>query len=94
MGQGMGNLFSMVRAVPKIHRSLRRLRAYGYPVKNVFSILENDNATHTIVYTSRYFQPAAETFSPRYVLCGPFPPSHPAAPGASHKKPSIFPWAR
>ena len=71
MGQGMGNLFSMVRAVPKIHRSLRRLRAYGYPVKNVFSILENDNATHTIVYTSRYFQPAAETFSPRYVFVGP-----------------------
>mgnify|MGYP003375414212 FL=1 len=71
MGQGMGNLFSMVRAMPKIHRSLRRLRAYGYPVKNVFSILENDNATHTIVYTSRYFQPAVETFSPRYVFVGP-----------------------
>lgn len=40
-------------------------------MKNVFSILENDNATHTIVYTSRYFQPAAETFSPRYVFVGP-----------------------
>ena len=40
-------------------------------MKNVFSILENDNATHTIVYTSRYFQPAVETFSPRYVFVGP-----------------------
>ena len=81
MGQGMGNLFSMVRAMPKIHRSLRRLRAYGYPVKNVFSILENDNATHTIVYTSRYFQPAPSV-----------PSGSPWRP--AHKKPSIFPWAR
>lgn len=71
MGQGVGHLFSMVRAMPKIHKSLERLRAHGYPVKNVFSILENNNETYTVVYTSRYFQPAVETFSSRYAFVGP-----------------------
>ena len=34
-------------------------------------ISRNDNETNTIVYTSKYFQPCAETFSDRYHFIGP-----------------------
>lgn len=71
MGQGLGSLLPMLLAMPKVNKSLKRLRAKGYPVKNVLSILQNDNDTNTIVYTSRDFQPAAETFSHKYVFVGP-----------------------
>lgn len=71
MGQGLGSLLPMLLAMPKVNKSLKRLRAKGYPVKNVLSILQNDNDTNTIVYTSRDFQPAAETFSDKYVFVGP-----------------------
>lgn len=71
MKQGGGGLFSMLKALPRVNKSLRRLREKGYPVKNVLSIIANDNETNTIVYTSPMFQPCAETFSERYVFVGP-----------------------
>ena len=43
----------------------------GYPVKGILEIVTNDNDTNTIVYTSKYFQPCAETFSDRYRFIGP-----------------------
>ena len=43
----------------------------GYPVKGLPDIVQNDNETNTIVYTSKYFQPCAETFSDRYHFIGP-----------------------
>ncbi len=65
-----GNLFSMLFAMPKINRSLNRLRAKGYAVKNILSIIANDNDTNTIVYTAPEFQPYAETFSDKYTFVG------------------------
>jgi len=71
MKQGGGGLCSLLRALPRVRRSLERLRRKGYPVKNVFSIIGNDNQTASVVYTSRQFQPCADTFSDRYVFVGP-----------------------
>lgn len=51
---------------------IKRLKAHGYPVKNMLSMIQNDNDTNTIVYTSKEFQPCADTFSDRYVFVGPF----------------------
>lgn len=68
-GKG-GNLFSVLLAMPKINKSLKRLRAKGYEVKNVLSIIENDNETNTIVYTAPEFQPYVETFSEKYHFVG------------------------
>lgn len=65
-----GGAFSMLPALPKINRSLKRLRAKGYAVKNIFSIIANDNDTPTIVYTAPEFQPCAETFSDQYTFVG------------------------
>ena len=71
MKQSFGQLFSLIRSMPQIRRQIRRLREHGYPVKNLLSILQNDDQTCTIVYTSREFQPCAETFSDRIQFVGP-----------------------
>lgn len=68
--QGAG-LWALLKALPKVNRSLARLREKGYPVKNVLDIIANDNDTETIVYTSPAFQPCADTFSDKYHFVGP-----------------------
>ena len=57
--------------MPGIRRDLKRLQAHGYPVKNLLSILQNDDRTDTLVYTSRTFQPCSDTFSDHYAFVGP-----------------------
>ena len=61
----------MLFAMPRINRQIKRLREKGYPVKGLLEIVQNDNDTDTIVYTSKYFQPRSETFSERYHFIGP-----------------------
>ncbi|MBR2991625.1 MAG: glucosyltransferase [Solobacterium sp.] len=61
----------MLAAMPRINKQIQRLRDKGYPVKGILDIVQNDNATNTIVYTSRFFQPCSETFSDRYHFIGP-----------------------
>jgi len=71
MKQSFREMLSMLLAMPKIQKDVKRLRAKGYPVKNVLEIISNDDATDTIVYTSREFQPCSETFSDKYAFVGP-----------------------
>ena len=71
MQESPWDIVRMLAALPKINRQLDRLRQKGYPVKNLLDIVQNDNETDTIVYTSKYFQPCAETFSDRYHFIGP-----------------------
>jgi MGT family glycosyltransferase len=61
----------MLTAMPRIKKQLKRLRGKGYTVKSILDIVQNDNDTNTIVYTSKYFQPCSETFSDRYHFIGP-----------------------
>ncbi|MBR1771581.1 MAG: glucosyltransferase [Lachnospiraceae bacterium] len=71
MKHGVGELFRMLCAMPKIQRQIKRLQEKGYPVKSILEIVQNDNETNTIVYTSQYYQPCAETFSGHYCFIGP-----------------------
>ncbi len=71
MKQSVTQLFSMIFSMPEINKNLKRLQDKGYPVKNILDIIQNDNQTNTIVYTSREFQPCAETFSDKYTFVGP-----------------------
>lgn len=71
MKQSIGQLFSMIVSMPKINKNLKRLQDKGYPVKNILDIIQNDNETNTIVYTSPEFQPYADTFSDKYAFVGP-----------------------
>jgi len=71
MKQSVGELLKMMLSMPKISKQIRRLQQKGYPVKSVLDILQNDDKTHTIVYTSPEFQPCSETFSDKYAFVGP-----------------------
>ena len=71
MKQSVGQLLGMILSMPKINRDIKRLQDRGYPVKSVLDIIQNDENTHTIVYTSPQFQPCAETFTDKYAFVGP-----------------------
>lgn len=71
MKQDIGQLFQMLFSMGKSKKFIRMLQDKGYPVKNIFSIVQNDNDTNTIVYTSPEFQPFSETFSDKYLFVGP-----------------------
>lgn len=72
MKQSPGQLFGMFFSMPRLKKEIKRLQSKGYPVKNVLDIIQNDDKTHTVVYTSPGFQPCADTFSPNhYAFVGP-----------------------
>ena len=71
MKQSLGQMLSLLVSMPKINRDIQRLRDKGYPVNSVLDLIQNDEHTHTIVYTSPQFQPCFETFSDKYAFVGP-----------------------
>ena len=71
MQESPWDIAKMLFAMPRINKQLKRLRDKGYPVKSLLDIVQNDNDTNTIVYTSKYFQPRSETFSDKYHFIGP-----------------------
>lgn len=79
MRQSPGQLLRLLTGRGRIRRCMVRLRSHGWPVAGLLSLIQNDNDTDTIVYTSRRFQPMAETFSQRYAFIGP------ALPEISHE---------
>ena len=71
MKRGITEIWKMIVGMPKMNRKVKQLQNHGYQVKNFISIVENDNQTDTIVYTSKEFQPMADTFSNKYHFVGP-----------------------
>lgn len=71
MNHGIGELFKMMFSMPKINKQIKKLQEKGYPVQSILEIVRNDNNTNTIVYTSKEFQPCADTFSDKYCFVGP-----------------------
>lgn len=71
MKQGLGDLFRLLLSLPKINRQLKRLQERGYQVKSILDVVQNDNDTNTVVYTSDYFQPCSDSFSDKYTFVGP-----------------------
>lgn len=83
------NLMEMVRMIKGMHRikkKIKQLNDYGYAVDNFISLIQNDNETYTIVYTSKEFQPLANTFSNKYFFVGPSVSDILAGPRNSDKK--------
>ena len=64
-------LADMVFGLPRIGRALKSMEPYGYKVKNPLSLVQSDNRTDSVVYTSRRFQPYAGSFSGHYAFVGP-----------------------
>ncbi len=71
MKRSLGELFGMIFSMSKIKKNIQRLQDKGYPINNVLDIIQNDDKTDTIVYTSPEFQPCADTFSDKYAFVGP-----------------------
>ena len=71
MKESAWDIARMLFSMPRINKQIKRLRKKGYLVKGILDIVQNDNDTNTIVYTSKYFQPCADTFSDRYHFIGP-----------------------
>ena len=71
MKQSFGELCGMIFSMGKIKKDIKRLQDKGYPVNSVLDIIQNDDKTDTIVYTSPQFQPCADTFSNKYAFVGP-----------------------
>ena len=61
----------MIFGLPRVSKELKKLEPYGYRVKGVLSLIQSGNDTDSIVYTSRRFQPYAESFSDHYAFVGP-----------------------
>lgn len=71
MKQRPGEILRMILGMPRIERSMQRLRDHGYAVSSFVDVIQNDESTDTLVYTSRLFQPMAETFGDNYAFVGP-----------------------
>ncbi len=71
MKNSPGELADMIFGLPKISKELKKLEPYGYHVKNVLSLIQSDNKTDSVVYTSQSFQPYSESFSGHYTFVGP-----------------------
>ena len=67
------DLLKMMMDIPKTRKLLKPLRDKGYPAENILTIIQNDNDTTTIVYTSKMFQPHADSFSDCYAFVGAIP---------------------
>jgi len=71
MKQSIWELIRLLMGMGKINKQLKRLQDKGYAVNSILDVVQNDNDTATVVYTSEYFQPCAETFSDKYAFVGP-----------------------
>lgn len=71
MKQSMIKALSSLYHMNKAKKYIRLLKEKGYPINNVLEIIQNDENTDTIVYTSSYFQPCSETFNEHYAFVGP-----------------------
>ena len=82
-------LADMVFGLPKISKELKKLEPYGYHVKSALSLVESGNDMDSVVYTSRRFQPYAESFSDHYTFVGPSVFSK-ALPAKAKERPLIY----
>lgn len=64
-------MVDMIFGLPRISKELKTLKPYGYEVKSALALVSSDNQTDSVVYTSRRFQPYAESYSDHYLFVGP-----------------------
>lgn len=89
MKNSLKELADLVLGLPRITRELKTLEPYGYHVKGALSLVQSDNETDSIVYTSRNFQPCAESFSDHYAFVGPSVFSK-AVPDKNKQRPLVY----
>lgn len=71
MPHSLKETISMIASMGKVGKQVKRLQAYGYPVKSILDLIGSDESVPTVVYTSSLFQPCAETFPKHFTFVGP-----------------------
>ena len=64
-------LADMILGLPRISKELKKLEPFGYHIKGALALVQSDNQTDSVVYTSSSFQPYSESFSDHYAFVGP-----------------------
>jgi len=78
----------MLLGMGRIHQKLSMLREHGFDAPDLPSLIGNDDQTRTLVYTSRLFQPEAETFRENYAFVGPLTAQR--YPRVKHDTPRVY----
>lgn len=89
MKNSPGEVAGLILGLPRVSRELNKLKARGYKVKGLFSLIQSDNQTDSIVYTSKRFQPCAESFSDHYFFVGPSLLTD-KKPDKTHERPLVY----
>lgn len=89
MKSSLAEAAGLIFGLPRVSRELNKLKAYGYQVKGVLSLIQSDNQTDSVVYTSKRFQPYSESFSEHYLFAGPSLLTD-AKPNKNHERPLVY----
>lgn len=89
MKNSFAEICDLVFGLPKIAKALKSLKPLGYNVKNPIALVQSDNKTDSIVYTSRRFQPYSKSFSDHYEFIGPSV-STDKVPEKNSEKPLVY----
>ena len=79
----------LLLGMPRCSKELNKLKGYGYKCKGILSLVQSDNDTDSVVYTSKNFQPFSESFSDHYLFAGPSVFSD-KVPDKSHDRPLVY----
>jgi MGT family glycosyltransferase len=90
MKRSLKEILGMITGMPRINKKMQLLKSHGYEVDNFISIIQNDNETDTIVYTTKEFQPMAESFSDRFAFVGPSIRQSPEVPDERNGRKFIY----
>ena len=71
MKNSPAEIAGLIFGLPRMAEEAKKLEPYGYHIKNPLVLVQNDNDTDSVVYTSRKYQPYAESFSDHYLFAGP-----------------------
>lgn len=82
-------LADMIFGLSRVSKELKSLEPYGYHITNPLSLVQSDNHTDSVVYTSRRFQPYGESFSDHYAFVGPSVDSRPM-PDKEKDRPLVY----
>ncbi len=89
MKNSPGDVAGLILGLPRVSRELNKLKTRGYKVKGLFSLIQSDNQTDSVVYTSKRFQPCAESFSDHYIFVGPSLLTD-KKPDKAHDRPLVY----
>ncbi|MBR5421436.1 MAG: glycosyl transferase [Lachnospiraceae bacterium] len=89
MKSSPAEIMGLITGLPRLSKELKTLEPYGYNIKNPLTLIQSDNDTDSVVYTSKRFQPYAKSFSGHYLFAGPSVFSE-ALPDKKKERPLIY----